>query len=141
MTNITDEWVPFTAVIEMTSLVDKECFKGNALVYLPRYLTHEDEYWKKTDEQIKEDFLSALESMYSSFERRDVLSFDLTVASHVLPVTTMNYSTQLLPPMRTSLNHVYVVNSAQIANGTMNINEIIGHANRKAEEIKSIISV
>lgn len=141
VTNITDEWVPFTAVIEMTSLVDKECFKGNALVYLPRYLTHEDEYWKKTDEQIKEDFLSALESMYSSFERRDVLSFDLTVASHVLPVTTMNYSTQLLPPMRTSLNHVYVVNSAQIANGTMNINEIIGHANRKAEEIKSIISV
>ena len=39
VTSITDEWVPFTAVIEMTALVDRERFGGHTLVYLPRYLT------------------------------------------------------------------------------------------------------
>jgi protoporphyrinogen oxidase len=38
VTNITDGWVPFTGVIEMTTLVDKKQFGGNSLVYLPRYL-------------------------------------------------------------------------------------------------------
>ncbi|HET7250552.1 MAG TPA: FAD-dependent oxidoreductase, partial [Gemmatimonadales bacterium] len=35
VTNITDAWVPFTAVVEMTTLVDRSTFGGNSLVYLP----------------------------------------------------------------------------------------------------------
>ena len=38
VTNITDDWVPFTAVIEMSALVDRQHFGGNALIYLPKYL-------------------------------------------------------------------------------------------------------
>src|SRR5205807_1453413 len=32
VTNITDDWVPFTAVIEMSALVDRQHFGGNALI-------------------------------------------------------------------------------------------------------------
>ena len=32
VTNITDTWVPFTGVIEMTALVDKQYFGGNSLI-------------------------------------------------------------------------------------------------------------
>ena len=39
VTNITDAWVPFTAVVEMTALVDRATFGGRSLVYLPRYVT------------------------------------------------------------------------------------------------------
>jgi len=35
---------------------------------------------------------------------------------------------------------VFVVNSAQISNGTMNVNEIVGLANRKAVEIIKMLS-
>ncbi|MFX0198863.1 MAG: polysaccharide deacetylase family protein [Candidatus Hodarchaeota archaeon] len=58
----------------------------------------------------------------------------------MLPITTLNYSTELLPPSKTSLEHVFVVNSAQIPNGTMNANEIIGLANREVEELTHILS-
>jgi hypothetical protein len=37
-----------------------------------------------------------------------------------------------LPPVRTSLANVFIVNSAQIANGTLNVNETIGLANAQA---------
>jgi protoporphyrinogen oxidase len=42
VTNITDRWVPFTGVIEMTALVDRERFDGLSLVYLPCYLAQDD---------------------------------------------------------------------------------------------------
>ena len=42
VTNITDE-TPFTGIIEMSALVDKKEFGGNALVYLPKYVAPDDE--------------------------------------------------------------------------------------------------
>jgi hypothetical protein len=47
----------------------------------------------------------------------------------------LQYSTDVLPSTNTSSEHLFIVNSAQIPNGTMNVNEIIGLANRKAKEI------
>ena len=140
VTNITDEWVPFTAVIEMTALVDKGHFEGNSLVYLPRYLTDNDPYREKGDAEITEEFIAALQSMYPTFTRDDVLFHRMSRANHVLPIPTTHYSTTLLPPTGTSLKNVFVVNSAQIANGTMNVNEIIALANIKAVEITDLLS-
>ena len=90
--------------------------------------------------EIEDEFLSALERMYPSFNRADVLHFQVSKASHVLPVTTLNYSTELVPPTKTSLENVFIINSAQIANGTMNANEIIGLANRKTVELAELLS-
>jgi protoporphyrinogen oxidase len=126
VTNITDRWVPFTGVIEMTALVDRERFGGNSLVYLPCYLTQQDAYWNKTDAEIESEFLGALERMYPHFKRSDVVSFKVSRARQVLAISTLGYSDQLLPPLTTSLPNVFVLNSAQIANGTLNVNETIG---------------
>jgi protoporphyrinogen oxidase len=128
VTNITDRWVPFTGVIEMTALVDKAHFGGNSLVYLPCYLTQEDPYWQRTDEQVREEFVSALEKMYPEFRREDLLACVVSRARRVLAVSTLDYSSKWLPPVRTSVPRVAVINSAQIANGTLNVNETIGAA-------------
>jgi hypothetical protein len=78
--------------------------------------------------------------MNPSFHRGDIIASRITKAREVFPVPTINYSKELLPPTQTSLDHVFVVNSAQIPNGTMNVNEIIGLANKKAVEITKILS-
>src|SRR6185503_8037866 len=61
VTNITDAGLPFTAVIEMTTLVDPAELDGNHLVYLPRYVGPGDEAWQWSDDEIRERFLAALE--------------------------------------------------------------------------------
>lgn len=132
VTNITDDWVPFTGVIEMTTLVDRERFGGRSLVYLPRYLAQDDAFWTKTDAEIRELFVSALERMYPGFRREQVLAFQVSRVKEVLAVTTLRYSEERLPPLTTSLPDVSIVNSAQIANGTLNVNETIGLANTQA---------
>lgn len=135
VTNITDRWVPFTAVIEMTTLVDPATFGGNTLVYLPRYLPQDDPFWLKGDDEIRDEFVAALERMYPHFTRADVVEFKVARVREMLAVTTLHYSDRTLPPMRTSLEHVFIANSAQIANGTLNANETIGIANEKAREL------
>lgn len=135
VTNITDRGLPFTGVIEMTTLVDRERFGGNTLVYLPRYLPQGDPFWQKSDGEVREEFLSALERMYSHFRRDDVLAFQVSRVREVLAVSTLRYSDDVLPPMRTSLPNISVVNSSQIANGTLNVNETVGLANAQAADL------
>jgi protoporphyrinogen oxidase len=138
ITNITDAWVPFTGVIEMSALVDPATFGGKALVYLPKYLTQGDPFWQKSDTDIRDIFVAALERMYPGFDRSDLLAFQVARVREMLAVSTLNYSERSRPPLRTSLPNVYVVNSAQIANGTLNVNETVALANSSAEVLRSI---
>jgi protoporphyrinogen oxidase len=122
----------------MSALVDPATFGGNALVYLPRYLTQDDSFWQKTDAEIRETFVVALERMYPNFDRRDLLAFQVGRVREMLAVSTLHYSERSRPPLRISLPNVYVVNSAQIANGTLNVNETVALANSSAHELRSL---
>lgn len=124
VTNITDTWVPFTAVIEMTALVDPAELGGNHLVYLPRYVAADDEAWRWSDEELEERFLAALERMYPHFRRSDVAAFRVSRVKHVMALPTLDYSAHL-PAIATSLPAVFAVNSAQITKGTLNVNEVV----------------
>ena len=132
ITSITDSWVPFTAVIEMTALVDRERFGGNTLVYLPRYVTQSSALWQRSDADIAEESVEALRRMYPHLRRSDVVSTRAARARDVLALSTLRYSRDALPPLRTSLAGIFVVNSAQIAAGTLNVNETVALANRQA---------
>lgn len=134
VTNITDE-APFTGVIEMSALVDKKEFGGNALVYLPKYVAPDDALFEKTDAEIEDVFLGALEKMYPHFKRADVLAFKVSRVREVFPLPVLNYS-EKLPPIKTSLENVFIINSAQITNGTLNVNETIQLAERTLRELK-----
>ncbi|MGH7657195.1 MAG: FAD-dependent oxidoreductase, partial [Gemmatimonadales bacterium] len=139
VTNITDTGLPFTAVIEMTALVDPATFGGQSLIYLPRYLSQDSEFWKLDDDEVRETFLKGLARMYPDFHPDQVVACRIARAREVLAIPTLNYSATLLPPVRTSIPHVFVVNSAQIANGTLNLNETVGLANGKAAELADLL--
>ena len=135
VTNITDGWVPFTAVIEMSALVNREKhFGGNSLVYLPRYVSPDDPMFERTDEDIENEFVGALEKMYPHFTRDDVLAFKISRVRHVVGLSTLDYSNNL-PPMQTSLPGVFAVNSAHIVNGTLNVNESVRLANDAVKDL------
>lgn len=139
-TNITDERIPFTSVVEMTALVNREHFGGNSLIYLPRYMTCDDPFWQKTDGEIRDEFLRALRSMYPTLHEQDVLVFQVSKVREIMPLITLHYSQDLLPPTRTSLEHVFVANTAQIVDGTWNCNEIVRLAKKKSAEIADTLS-
>jgi protoporphyrinogen oxidase len=132
ITNITDSTLPYTAVIEMSALVDKDQFRGRALVYLPKYLNPDSPDFKLSDAQIQEKFLAGIERMYPCFRREDVLCFQISRVKHLLPIPTLNYS-ETLPAPATSIPGLHIVNSAHIVNGTLNINETVQLAETAAK--------
>lgn len=132
VTSIVDEGFPFTGVIEMTTLVDPARFSGRTLVYLPRYLAQNAPGWEQGDDWHQAQFLAGLQRMYPDLRAEHVLAARVSRARDVLAVTTLDYSRRCLPPLRTSLPGVYVVNSAQIAHGTLNVNETLALAERQA---------
>lgn len=137
VTNVTEPWVPFTGVIEMSALVDREQFGGHCLVYLPKYLDPEDPAFELSDEQIRSQFLAALERMFPSFRRDDVLVFKVSRVRRVFALPTLHYSSRL-PPMTTSIPGLHIVNSAHIVNGTLNVNETVGLAERAAARLRAL---
>jgi protoporphyrinogen oxidase len=124
ITNIADERAPFTAVIEMSAIVDQENFGGRSLLYLPKYVSSDSPEFKVSEELIQESFLAALERMYPGFKREDVLCFQVSRVRHVFPIPTLHYSDRL-PQASTSVSGLHIVNSSQIVNGTLNVNETV----------------
>jgi len=133
VTNITDA-APFTAVIEMSALVDAAEFGGKTLVYLPKYLTPDAPEFSLSDAEVEEIFITALLRMYPHIAREDVLCFRVSRARHVAAIQTLNYS-ESLPNLCASIPGVYFANSAHIVNGTLNVNETIQLGERLTDQM------
>jgi protoporphyrinogen oxidase len=144
VTNITETWVPFTAVIEMTALVERSELGGHSLVYLPKYFAAGDPILNQSDEEIETKFVEALLRMYPHLKREDVLTFKISRVRNVFPLPTIQYS-ENVPTMKTSLPGVFIVNSSHILNGTLNVNEGIKLAEQAmptlltAEQAKPVV--
>jgi protoporphyrinogen oxidase len=128
VTNITDAGYPFTAVIEMTALIDKSELDGNALIYLPRYVAPNDELFDCSDAEIEHEFLTGLQRMHPTLSLADVKAVRISRVRHVFALPTLGYSDRL-PPVVTSEPGLYSLNSSHIVNGTLNVNETIKLAN------------
>ena len=118
----------------MSALVDPKEFAGQHLVYLPYYVPEDDSLFHQTDDQIQEASLAGLESMYPGFSRDDVVAFRVSRVRRVMPIPTLGYS-EKLPSVQTSVPSVYVVNSAQIVNGTLNVNETVRLGEHAAQDL------
>jgi len=129
VSNLTDDWVPFSAVIDMSSVVDRSQWNGQALVYLPKYVKPTDPLFDQSDDDIQEQFLAALERMYPNFSRARVRAFRVSRVRAVFPIATLGYS-RMVPPIVTSVPGVYLLNSAHIVNGTLNVNETVALVER-----------
>jgi protoporphyrinogen oxidase len=129
ITNITDPGVPFTAVIEMSALVDRSQFGGRSLVYLPKYAAPDDPLFQRSDAEIEAVFLEALRRMHPALAASQVVACRISRVRHVFALPTLGYSDRL-PRTETSVPGLYIVNAAHIVNGTLNVNETLQLAER-----------
>lgn len=136
VTNITEDWVPFTGVIEMSALVDRQNFNGNALVYLPKYVTQNDPDFALSEDEIQAKFIQGLQRMYPDFDPSNILCFQVSKVRYVLAISTVNYS-EMLPKINTSIPGLHIINTAHILNGTLNVNETIQLAEKAVQDICS----
>jgi len=115
-------------------MVNPAEFDGKHLVYLPLYLDAQDPRFKQNDEEIRATFLAGLKQIYPGFNEDHVLAFKVSRVAEVFPLPVLNFS-QSRPPASSSLPGLHFVSAAQIVNGTLNVNETVGLAERTAQAL------
>ena len=123
VTNITDD-APFTGIIEMGALVDKKFFNDKTLIYLPKYIKADDQFYEKSNSEIEDIFLSKLKAMYPKISDDDISSVKTAREARVFALPTLGYS-ESLSSMKTSLDGLFIVNSSYITNSTLNVNDTV----------------
>ncbi|MDD5541814.1 MAG: NAD(P)/FAD-dependent oxidoreductase [Acidobacteriia bacterium] len=136
ITNITDSNIPFTAVIEMSALVDRSLLNGKTLVYLPKYVVPDSPWFEKDEAEIRECFFEGIKKIHPSFGPEQVEAFRVSRVRYVLPISTLGYS-EGVPNKKSSVPGLYIVNSAHILNGTLNVNETVQLAEQSIKEMLS----
>jgi protoporphyrinogen oxidase len=128
------EKMPFTGVIEMSAFVDRAQFGGRTLVYLPKYVSVDDPLFERSDDEVLAEFLPALSRVYPQATAADVVSARVSRVRHVFAVPTVGFADRL-PPERTSQPGIHLVSSANIANGTLNVDETVALAERAVRRV------
>jgi protoporphyrinogen oxidase len=111
--NITDDSIPFTAVVETTNLVDPAHVKGHHLVYLPKFLAPGSELLEWSDERVEAEWLKHLKRMFPEFDEADITDFVVQRARYVEPLHPLGAANQT-PPVKTPVQRLYMANTAMV---------------------------
>lgn len=111
--NITDESIPFTAVVETTNLIDPKYVKDYHIVYLPKYLAPDSPIASWTDEQVKAEWLKHFHRMFPNYAQSDIVEFIVQRAKYVEPIRPMNTLDEI-PDIQTPVDRLYMGNTVMI---------------------------
>ncbi|MFB6169219.1 MAG: NAD(P)/FAD-dependent oxidoreductase [Haloferacaceae archaeon] len=89
---------PFGALIEHTNFVPPERYGGDHLLYVASYVQSlDDPLWQATDDEVRDRWLSEVESMFPGFDRGAVEEFRLARAPRAAPVYERGYLDLVVP--------------------------------------------
>jgi protoporphyrinogen oxidase len=111
--NITDESIPFTAVVETTNLIDAKYVKDFHLIYLPKYLAPDNEMFTWSDEQVKTEWMKHLKAMFPDFDESCISAFLVQRARWVEPLRPLG-TTDQIPTINTPVDRLYMGNTVMI---------------------------
>ncbi len=111
--NIGDEGMPFVALIEQTNFVPREWYDGKHVLYVSNYLSTDDPYWAKSQEELLEAYEPYLQRINPSFSREWIEDCKLFKEPAAQPIVTPNYS-PLVPELQTPVENLILANTTQI---------------------------
>lgn len=111
--NITDDTIPFTAVVETTNLISTEYTNGHHIVYLPKYLAPDNDMAQWPDEQVRAEWMKHFRRMFPDFDESLITEFWVHRARYVEPIRPMNTLDEI-PPMQTPVERLYMGNTVMI---------------------------
>src|SRR6056297_2301165 len=95
--NIADE-APFGALIEHTNFVERERYGGDHLLYVARYIqSPEEDVWQQDDDEVRETWLSGIESLFPEFDRESVNWVKTARNPRTAPVYERGYLDMVVP--------------------------------------------
>lgn len=132
--NITDDSIPFTAVVETTNLVDPQYVKGYHLVYLPKYLAPDNDMANWSEEQVKTEWMKHFRKMFPDFDESNIVEFIVQRAKYVEPIRPMGTLDEI-PTIKAPVKGLYMGNTVMIYPELGNGEAVTRFADKVAEQV------
>ena len=107
--NINDRGYPFLSVVEHTNFMPPEDYGGRHVVYLGNYLPMDHPLYRRSDQEVLDDFLPHLQRINPAFDRSWVREAYVFKAPFAQPIVTVDYARHI-PPHETPIPNVYLAN-------------------------------
>lgn len=137
VTNLGDDDLPFTGIIEMTNLISPDQTAGHHLVYLPKYTAPDDPLFTMAEDQLWASFVSALQRVFPQLTPSAIEQRVLVRERFVQPVPTLRYSSTMARS-DTGIEGLFLANTTQILNSTLNNNAMVQIARNAAASVLSM---
>lgn len=111
--NVADRALPFVGVIEHTNMIDKALYGGRHILYLTNYTPRDSDLYRKSPEELLEDFVPHLQKLNPAFQRSWIREYYHHKVDGAQPIIGVNYGRQR-PDHRTPCQNLYLANTTQI---------------------------
>ena len=111
--NISDDEIPFLAVIEHTNFIEPERYGGYHLVYLSNYLHPDHPYLQMDIDEIEREYLPHLTKINPEFSPDWIAERWLFKGPYAQPIVTTGYG-ERIPEHRTPVPGLYLATMSQI---------------------------
>ncbi len=111
--NIGEEDFPFVALVEQTNFLPREWYGGKHVLYVSNYLSTQDPYWRKSDEELMEAYEPYLRRINPDFSRDWIETCRVFREAAAQPVVPPMYS-PLVPELQTPVENLILANTTQI---------------------------
>ena len=132
--NLLDKELPFTGIIETTNVISPHDIGDRHLVYLPKYITHDDPMNEHSDGQIMQLFVDKLKKVFPVLKNEGVLHRTVFRERDFQPIQELNFLDSIVD-IKTPIENVYLVNTSMICDSTINNNAAIKLAHEAAKII------
>jgi len=132
--NITDDRIPFTAVVETTNLIDPKYINNYHLVYLPKYIEPNSPLATMPDDEVRTSWLKHFKQMFPDFDESLIKDFIVQRARYVEPIRPINTSDQI-PSIQTPIQGLFMGNTVMIYPDLGNGEAVTKFADKMVTEI------
>lgn len=132
--NITDDSIPFTAVVETTNLINPEHVKGYHLVYLPKYLAPDNDMANWPDDKVKTEWMKHFKKMFPDFDESNIIEFIVQKARYVEPIRPMGTRDDI-PTIKAPVDRLYMGNTVMIYPELGNGEAVTRYAVKVADQV------
>ena len=134
--SVSDEKVPFNALIEHTQLHPRENYNGQHIVYAGRYLRVGDEVWSLSDSEVAELFLSGLQTVFPALSEREVLWNRVARDSYASPIFKVGYG-EVLAGLSSALPRFHLAGTLMVYPDSRNVNSALRIGREVSDRILS----
>ncbi len=110
--NVNDPSISFNGVVETTNLNPRPDLDQSKILYIPYYTSADDPKWRATDEDLYDEYVTALKRIKPSFSEDDILEWRVFRDWNAQAVCRVGFR-NVMPGFETTVSNLFITDSSQ----------------------------